>query len=221
MGSRGIAQRLPADTQLVVPHGLRPFHLETLALLGLDHHPRVTFSPSDYCEVENLYLVTPRLKTQIDTAEPFRWFRRAVMERYGLDEAEPTRRLYVSRRHDNHWRLTNEDEVEGLLARHGFETVMPARLSFREQAELFAGASAIVGTGAGLFNMVFSPPGTQVLEIQEPSHMVHALWTQAAAMGFEYHYVLGDSVPNDEAADADIHLPVAKLTTALAAMECG
>lgn len=218
IGMRRTEQALPPDTQLIVPETLKPFQRATLDLLDLDGHPRVNFPKGEVWEFENLYVVTPRLKTQIDSSEPYRWFRERAMARYGIVEVEPTRRLYLSRRHDGHWRTVNEPEVEEVLAELGFETVEPATMSFREQIELFGQADAIVGTGAGLFNMVFSPPGTKILQFQEPNRIVHALWAQAAAMGFDYHYVLCDPVPNGRR-NADIRVPLDKLRTSLAALD--
>jgi capsular polysaccharide biosynthesis protein len=215
MGARGIGHLLPPDTQLIVPAKMRPFQTETLDLLGLDGHARVPFPVGASWELENLYVVTPRLRTQLDSSEPFRWFREVALDRYGVREVDGTRRLYLTRRHDNHWRATNEPEVEAILGEHGFETVAPGTMSFREQVELFAQAEIIVGTGAGLFNMVFSPPGTKVLQFLEESAIVKGLWTQAAAMGFEYHYMMCDMVPNADARNADLHVPIAKLDAAL------
>jgi capsular polysaccharide biosynthesis protein len=218
MRMRGIADLLPPDTQLIVPEDMRPFERETLDLLGLGDRPRIPFPTGAFWELENLYVVTPRLKTQIDSSEPYRWFRAAAMDRYGIPEVKPERRLYLTRRDDGHWRTTNEPAVENLLGELGFETVAPGRLSFRAQVELFGQAEVIVGTGAGLFNMVFSPPGTKVLQFQEDGHWVHALWTAAAAMGFDYHYVLCDTVPNPGRANADLHVPIAKLDASLRAL---
>ena len=218
MRMRGVADMLPPDTQLIVPEKMKPFQIETLDLLGLDDHPRVPFPTGAFWELEDLYVVTPRLKTQIDSSEPYRWFRRVAMERFGVRATKPSRRLYLTRKHDNHWRTVNEAEVESCLAEHGFETVAPGTLSLGAQIELFGQAEIIVGTGAGLFNMVFSPPGTKVLQFQEGSHIVHALWTAAGAMGFDYHYVLCDTVPNPGHANADIHVPIAKLEASLRAM---
>lgn len=218
MGMRGMAERLPADTRLVVPETMRPFQEETLGLLGLDDHPRVPFPSGAFWELEHLYVVTPRLKTQIDSTEPYRWFREVAMNRYGVEEAAPSRRLYLSRRHDGHWRTTNEAEVEGFLGGYGFETVTPGELSFPDQIELFSRAEVVVGTGAGLFNMVFSPPGVEILQLQEPNRIVHALWTAAAAMDLGYHYFLCDSVPSPGGTNADMHVPVEKLAASLAAM---
>ena len=218
MSLRGVAPMLPPDTQIIVPKDIRPFQIETLALLGLDDHPRVPYPAGACWELGQLFVVTPKLKTQIDSPEPFRWFREAAMERYGIGEAAPTRRLYLSRKHDGHWRTTNEPEVERFLGERGFETVAPGTLSFREQIELFGQAEIIVGTGAGLFNLVFAPPGAKVLQFQEARHIVHALWTAASAMGFDYHYVLCDSVSHRGGPSIDIHVPIARLGTALETM---
>lgn len=216
MRMRGIAEHIPPDLTLLVPERMAAFQSETLGLLGLDSHPQLPLRDDQLLEVENLYVVSPTLKTQIDSPAPYQWFRMAAFARYGLSSMAPTRRLFLTRRYDGHWRATNESQVETALTRHGFETVAPGQLSFRQQVELFAQAELIVGTGAGLMNMVFSPPGVKVLQFQEPTAIVHALWTMAAAMGIEYHYLLCDAVPNPSATNSDMRVPLDKLEVALA-----
>lgn len=214
---RGVADRLPAGTTLVAPADLRPFQIDMLGLTGLQDLPRREIPAGACWELERLLVVTPRLKTQIDTPEPLRWFREQAMRRYAVEVGRPTRRLYLSRRDDWHWRTVNEPEVETFLASLGFESVQPARLDFRGQIELFRDAELIVGTGAGLFNMAFAPPGAKVLQLQEPAHVVHALWTQAEAMGIEYHYVMCESVAN-AGPNADLRVPIDKLAAAVDAL---
>ncbi len=219
MRMRGVADLLPADTMLLVPDAMRPFQIETLALLGLDEHPRQPLPPDACWEVERLHVVTPTLKTQIDSLEPFAWFRDAVKTRYGLADQSGTRRLYLSRRRDHHWRVTNESDVLAVLEPRGFETVEPGTMGLRDQAELFGQASLIVGTGAGLMNMVFSPPSTKILQFQDPGHTVHALWTMAGALAFDYHYMLCEPVANPAGGISDLFVSVDKLERSLAAMD--
>jgi capsular polysaccharide biosynthesis protein len=218
MRMRGIGHLLPADAQIVVPGELAPFQRETLSLLGLDDRPRVSFPGRGVWELENLYIVSPILKAQIDTAEPYRWFRERSMARYGIEPGEPSRRFYLTRRYDKHWRTVNEADVEASLSRHGFETVAPGTMTFRQQIELFRHAEMIVGTGAGLFNMVFAPPDVKVLQLQETNHMELALWMMADAIGVEYHYLVGEAVRNDEGRQVDIRVPIDKLERSIAAM---
>jgi len=222
MGARGIADHLPPGTRLIVPTGLRPFQEEMLSLLGLERHPQVAFPDGASWELERLHVVTPRLKTQIDTPDAFRWFRDAAFARFGASRTPtpepPARRLLLSRRHDGHWRTVNEAEVEAVLAPLGFETVAPGRLTFAEQIARFADADVVIGTGAGLFNTVFSPAGCRILQFQEPRHIVHALWTAATACHHDYRYLLCESVSNPEAGDADLRVPIDSLLEALAEM---
>jgi hypothetical protein len=214
----GIADRLPPDTQFLVPKRMTTFQLETLALVGLDGRPQVPFPTDESWELENLYVVTPVSKTQIDSPEPLSRYRKVAMERHGIRESEPTKRLFVTRRDDRHWRATNEEEVESYLSTCGFETVSPVKMSFCEQIEIFSQAAVIVGTGAGMTNMVFCPPGAKVLQFQEPRHVIHSFWTMAAALGFDYHYFFCDVIENPGQATVDIHVPLEKLEASLARM---
>lgn len=84
--------------------------------------------------------------------------------------AAPTgerRRIYCSRALTRYRHVTNEAEMEELLSRHGFESVCPETLSVKEQIETFAAAEAVFALhGSGLTNILFSRPGTLVIELQ-------------------------------------------------------
>jgi capsular polysaccharide biosynthesis protein len=76
-------------------------------------------------------------------------------------------RLFVSRALVERRHISNEAELLAVLERHGFEKVHPETLSVSEQIELFARAEVVIGAfGTGLTNLIFSPPGTLVLELQ-------------------------------------------------------
>ncbi|HXC23926.1 MAG TPA: glycosyltransferase family 61 protein, partial [Solirubrobacteraceae bacterium] len=77
------------------------------------------------------------------------------------------RRIYCSRAVARYRHVTNEAEMVELLTRHGFELVCPETLSIREQIATFASAEVVFALhGSGLTNIVFSPPGTTVIELQ-------------------------------------------------------
>jgi capsular polysaccharide biosynthesis protein len=94
-----------------------------------------------------------------------RWLR----ERLGPSArgaGEGGRRLFVSRGSAASRRVVNEAEIEPVLAAHDFEVIDPAGMSIAEQVALFSQASAVVGPhGAGLTNLLFSAPGTRVVEL--------------------------------------------------------
>ena len=62
-----------------------------------------------------------------------------------------------------------------MLETLGFRTIHPARLSYRDQVSTFSEARVVVGQhGANLASILFSDPGTRVIEIFVPgSWMLH------------------------------------------------
>jgi len=76
-----------------------------------------------------------------------------------------TRRIFITRRETGTRTLHDEVAVEQFLRAHGFETHAMERYSLAEQARLIHEAEIVVGThGAGLSNLIFAQPRTQVIE---------------------------------------------------------
>jgi capsular polysaccharide biosynthesis protein len=96
-------------------------------------------------------------------------------------------RLYLSRARAAVRRIANENEISEVLRHRNFEIVEAENLSWREQANLFAGASVIVAPhGAALANIVFCKPGTRVVEISTRAGYGDCYWQLAAVAGLSY-----------------------------------
>jgi capsular polysaccharide biosynthesis protein len=213
-----ISELLPEDTKFIVPASLAQFQRDEIDLVGLDSRRLVPFPSNETWELEALYVAVPIRKSPNDTPEHYEAYRRAAIERRGIRNPSPKRRLFLTRRHDAHRRLANEGDVISALSRYGFETIAPALLTLREQIDLFAQAEAIVGSGSGLTNMVYAPPGTKVLEFYERGIGHHAFWAMASALGLDYHFLLCNQVDNPGRAEPDLHLPIPALQQAIAQM---
>jgi len=97
------------------------------------------------------------------------------------------RRLYLSRARAAVRRIANENEISEVLRHRNFEIVEAENLSWREQANLFAGASVIVAPhGVALANIVFCKPGTRVVEISTRAGYRDWYWQLAAVAGLSY-----------------------------------
>ena len=97
------------------------------------------------------------------------------------------RRLYLSRARAAVRRIANEKEISEALRQHDFEILEAETQSFREQADLFANASAIVAPhGAALANIVFCQPGTRVVEITTRAGYRDWYWQLATVAGLSY-----------------------------------
>lgn len=116
------------------------------------------------------------------------------------DQGGEGRRLFVSRRTAASRRVANEAEIESVLAEHGFEVVDPAGMSIAEQVALFSQASIVVGPhGAGLTNLLFSAPGTEVVEIfaAPAAQGVSNYRVLASHLGMPYSRLLAAPVPTE------------------------
>jgi tetratricopeptide (TPR) repeat protein len=160
------------DVPLLVNSPLLPFQSESLAnvgarpdqLLRLDYPGAYRVPMLLYPSLQSLWC-DPRLPFQ---ASIITWLR----ERFAaLMAPQPRgRKLFVTRQGATR-RLLNGDEIERIAEQFGFELVACETLSFGEQARLFSEARIIAGAhGAGLVNMVFAPPGTQVIELIGPRY---------------------------------------------------
>jgi hypothetical protein len=138
--------------RVIVPERLARFQLETLDRVGIDSTRRLPFR-GEHLLVDELVWATPPAPFERPTRFVIDWLRAAVGEEAA--EASGDRRLYLRRAGGR--RIANERELMRELAPLGFEAVMPDRLSFGAQVELFGGSSVAVGAhGAAFSTGVFS-----------------------------------------------------------------
>jgi capsular polysaccharide biosynthesis protein len=91
------------------------------------------------------------------------------IQKYGIAETIPDKKVYISRKRTNRVekRIDDEQQVEDLFKRHGFEIVYPEEIeTFRKQFELFNSCSVLAGlTGSGLTSIFFMQKGQMVIEL--------------------------------------------------------
>lgn len=95
------------------------------------------------------------------------WPRRLIRDLYlPAESVVPWRRVYLKRGDGDRRPILNGDEVEQFLAERGFETRRMEGMSVAEQSQLMAETAVVVAPhGAGLANVVFCAPGTQIVEL--------------------------------------------------------
>jgi hypothetical protein len=165
---------------LIIPAEARPFHYETLSILGFERDKLTTLT-GGHVRVDELLWVSPLAPVGYPTSRSIAWLRRNLG---GSIEVSPRRRLYVTRPGDR--RLSNEQAVMALLAPYGFEQVDPGLLSFREQVELMSSARVIIGShGAAFSTGIFSRELTAV-ELFHRSHMNISTIAALSAAGHEH-----------------------------------
>ena len=212
----GVTEHLPPDTRYIVPRDLQPFHVDSLAMLGIGADRLVTFDVRDDQEsprswkLERLWF-SPGPIGPTPSPKALAWLRTAALDSLDAEPAPPHRLVYTSRRRTRYRRIVNEDEVSEYLVGRGFEVHVPEDYTLREQITLFAEAKVVLGAhGAAHANTIFSRPGLVLVAIQN-SDVDKFFHNMSLALGNEYCYMLGDDVPNGSDINDDIFVPLDKL----------
>ncbi len=191
------------------------FQRESLARMGIP--PAKIVESQQYPHVQAQQLLVPSLPGE--PGNPTDWsadfLRRCLPE--STSWPTPERRLYVSRRTAQYRRVHNEAAVEDLLRAHGFEVVLPERLSLQQQIETFRSARLIVAPhGAALTNLLFCQPGTRVLEFFAPTYVNACYYATCQLLALPYAYLIGEGVRPPEGKDPhmageDLTVPIQPL----------
>jgi capsular polysaccharide biosynthesis protein len=182
--------------QVIVPKEMEDWQRESLDRLGVTADRLEPFG-DDHWQVESLLL--PSLLGYSGMTRPWAadWLRRRI----GLPKpAARRRRIYLRRSRAGFRRVANEPELVPILEKYKFEIHETQGLSLSEQMKLFSGAECVVSIhGAGLANLLFSPPGVKVLEFMSPlpQYANSCYYSLCAAAGHTYGYILGEHSPAD------------------------
>jgi glycosyltransferase involved in cell wall biosynthesis len=212
-----VLEYLPKETLIVVPSKLSAFQKDSLIALGIDESRFSYINPNDELIVDQLYFVPPPTIMRFDDPEPMQWLRGKLHKGFGINKNrhKPFRRILVSRSRALCRRIINEKDVMNILSQYGFEIVHCEDLTLKEQGQLFSAVDVVISPhGAGLTNLLFSMPGTKVLEIFPDSLINTHYWSLSEALNHEYAYLCGKAVPNNKS-EPDIFVEPAVLLKGL------
>ena len=224
----GVSPHLPPGTRFIVEPDLRPFHLESLAMVGIAPEQLISFDPPSEerptraWRLERLWYSPGPIGASASPAA-LAWLGAAGLALLDSAPRPAHRFLYISRRQALYRRAVNEDEVITYLADRGFEFHTLEDYTLREQIALFAEAKVVMGPhGAGHTNMIFSPRGLVVVDILN-SDVNKCFHNMCLTLGHEYWYMFGDDVPGASKYTSDIFVPLDKLAriTSLALASAG
>jgi hypothetical protein len=175
--------------------GNYPYYRDILTLAGYANHvlqpEAVRFSVrADALLVSSNIVEDLRHPAHLCASWALDFLRRSLLP---ADRGGAVRKLYVKRSDAGSRNVLNEDEVCATMAQHGFESVALSTFDASDQIALFQSASHVVGVhGAGLTNVLFCDPGTQVLEIVPPMVATDAYWTLCSQLGHRYTAMIAE-----------------------------
>lgn len=188
-----------------------PQHLEALRFFVGPDHPVVVLNPSDSLFVTRLWTCSaliylplgPKMGSSYHSdIVGFDFATLAALVRGFADKLDAhysdsqSKRVYLTRKRSLHRRLTNKDEVEGVLVAQGFAIYDFEDLPFTRQVEIIRSADIIIGAnGSALLMTIFARPGTRIGVL---SHEYLKTWEWSAQLCRELelpiHFLIGPIV---------------------------
>ena len=196
----------------------KPFQFETLRRCGIEEKNIIQIDDFSAIQARNLIVFNDVASDTIPAhhgAMPvIDWLRRQLPLQ--KKPATPAK-IYLARDDAMGRRIVQDEALSHLLSKKGYQRIVMGSLPVSQQVALFAGATHIIAPhGAGLANLVFSPPGQQVIEIFPKSYGTPSAFILATAIGGQYATFVADTtIPgarpqlDDMMIDADRFLSLA------------
>lgn len=177
---------------------------ETLMYVGIQPNS-ICWIPNEPVSLAKLLYVSPISKHQ-HPGYISPWCI-AMLERFTETSVGGTpQKLFVSRKDASKRFLVNEDEIYAILEPMGYRYIRAGEMSFAEQVRAFRDASHIVGVfGASLTNIVFSPPGTKVMNLCPNNFFDHFYLNISSLKNISYTQLIGSIVDNDVKPDISLY----------------
>ncbi|MDO6389286.1 glycosyltransferase family 61 protein [Pontibacter sp. BT731] len=204
-----ITQLIKEPVTLLMWSGAHPYQKQMLEYLLHDYpHIKVKYiSKHHKIRIANFYLPSFVAATFSAYLPPDvgQWIREKIWDGYGIERANPKKRVYISRSKATLRRILNEQELIVLLEQYGFRTVWAEDLDYKSQIQLFYDAEAVVSShGAGLTNILFAEK-CHVLEFHPAKIMKAHYMLLSKGLGFEYTPIVGSH--GDESESYTVPLP--------------
>jgi hypothetical protein len=128
--------------------------------------------------------------------------RQCAFRQLGLPaQTEPRERIYVSRKYGRSRRVLNEDALVELLGRYGFKSILPEKMPFKEQVDLFRRAEVVAGVYGANWGLNIYSGLIKNLVLYPDKNPETYVFTASKGLGQAHHFLTGDS----DDANADFH----------------
>jgi hypothetical protein len=195
---------IPIDRYIFNGGSRTSFQIETLKMLNFPVN-KIIWSNNDM-HIRADMLIVPGGGYGILPLWAIQYLREELMVKHNIQPISGYERIYISRAEAAKRRVLNENEVMLLLEKYGFRSVTLETMPVSEQIQLFASARAIIAPhGGGLTNIMFSQPGTKVIEIFSPNHMHTCYPIISSHLKHDHYYLVGKGKRPPEYVNPRIH----------------
>ncbi len=203
------------DILLPRPNRIEPVVRASVRLLGVN---------PDTCPVFRHEIVRVGALSFLDIDDYRPALLQAVQDRIvppgGTRRAGPGRKVFISRSGALWRRIANEEDCWRILEPLGYERVCMEDLAFDEQVARMKETAVLLSVhGTGLANMLFAPPGCQVVEVMDPAFPNPQFYALATALGHPYWLLEGRAGGESRPGLTDVEIPCGPLRELAAEIE--
>ena len=203
------------EPTLLIESNPRDFVCDTLKAAGYDSTQYTEWDQQE-TRIEKLIVAThrphifnyetPELSNYNPSVRDFSWLRdrmRSNIPDSDTNSGTP-KKVYISRQEANRERkVVNQNQLNDILEKYGFETYKLETLRFRQQLEIFYETDVIMGPhGAGLLNMIFAEDPI-IIELLPESVIKPHFYFLADMFNFNYISMVTKSKGNNLILDTD------------------
>lgn len=172
----------------VVPAYRYDFQKDSLTLLGIPENKIISGKDDLHLIAKNLIISShPRGERSYLMPKWITEFLRNEYLKYITVDLQSPKHIYISRKDSKLRKVINEDQLEIILARYGFQTIVNSKLSLLEKVKLFHNADVIISaSGAGLTSVLFSKEGSTLVELFSEGYVDTAYYDVAIQNGMKY-----------------------------------
>jgi len=201
--------------QLILPEKFKnvPFVRDSLEFLGVETY---FFDPNVNLRISQLVL-TSEIGRMAEYQKDLLF---KLKEKFNVlnFSNSPIRKIFIARKLAKARNILNEKELYDLLSQFGVEIHYFDDYSLSMQMDLMKETKTLIGIhGAGLTNMLFMPPGGNVLEFRnaiDGGASTNCYFNLASELGLNYFYTTNKST-NPKTNHADFEIDILKLRKAL------
>jgi hypothetical protein len=166
----------------LVPNYEFSYQKDTLKIIGIKKSKIISSKYYRHIQARNLYATSHPCNHHPENVSDWsvKFLRNTFLnKKFIKDNKFFPKKIYLDReeshllsnsnliKYKNYRLLLNEDEIKSYLQNIGFEIIKPQKLKFIDQVKLFSNAECVVSLyGAGLSNIIFCKPNTNVIEIK-------------------------------------------------------
>ena len=197
---------------IVIPNSFikkAPYVIETLTLLNIKY---LVLKNNFNYSFDVLDIVDANLNPGNQRAFLLKNLRKRFHQIKNLSIENKNEIIYISRRdntrssYTNIRNISNEKECIELFEKYNIKTITTLGLRVKEQLDIFSNCKTLIAIhGAGLTNMIFMQPNSNILEIrQEKDCNSNCYFSMSSALDHNYYYLQAENLKKTDIMNASL-----------------